>query len=55
MQLAEVPNPPMRFLAGSVAVSLAEEKLAAMHADFENWKQLSLSTDGDYTDSTLGS
>jgi NAD(P)-dependent dehydrogenase (short-subunit alcohol dehydrogenase family) len=54
MQLADVPNPPLRFLAGSLAVNLAEEKLAAMHAEFENWKQLSLSTDGDYSDSTLG-
>jgi NAD(P)-dependent dehydrogenase (short-subunit alcohol dehydrogenase family) len=54
VQLADEPNPPMRFLAGSVAFTAAEEKLAAMRTEFEKWKELSVSTDGDYTDSTLG-
>jgi NAD(P)-dependent dehydrogenase (short-subunit alcohol dehydrogenase family) len=54
VRLANEPNPPMRFLAGSVAVNAAEEKLAAMRTEFEKWRELSVSTDGDYTDSTLG-
>ena len=54
MRLAEEPNPPMRFLAGTVAVNAAEEKLAGMRTEFEKWRKLSVSTDGDYTDSSLG-
>ena len=54
VRLAEEPNPPMRFLAGTVALNAAEEKLAGMRAEFEKWKKLSVSTDGDYTDSSLG-
>jgi NAD(P)-dependent dehydrogenase (short-subunit alcohol dehydrogenase family) len=54
LQLAEEPNPPMRFLAGSVAVTAAEEKLATMRTEFEKWRRLSVGTDGDYTDSSLG-
>src|SRR6516162_9118974 len=54
VRLANEPNPPLRFLAGSVAVNAAEEKLAAMRTEFEKWRELSVSTDGDYTDSTLG-
>ena len=45
---------PMRFLAGTVAFNFAEEKLAGMRAEFEKWKAMSLSTDGDYSDSSLG-
>jgi NAD(P)-dependent dehydrogenase (short-subunit alcohol dehydrogenase family) len=54
VRLADEPNPPMRFLAGTVAFNAAEEKLAGMRAEFEKWKKLSMSTDGDYTDSSLG-
>jgi NAD(P)-dependent dehydrogenase (short-subunit alcohol dehydrogenase family) len=54
VRLADVPNPPLRFLAGSVALGAAEEKLAGMRAEFEKWRELSVSTDGDYTDSNLG-
>jgi hypothetical protein len=31
-----------------------KEKLAGMLAEFEKWRQLSVSTDGDYADSNLG-
>jgi NAD(P)-dependent dehydrogenase (short-subunit alcohol dehydrogenase family) len=55
VRLAEVPDPPLRFLAGSVAISLAEEKLAEMRTEFEKWKELSLSTDVENFDSTFGS
>jgi NAD(P)-dependent dehydrogenase (short-subunit alcohol dehydrogenase family) len=54
VRLADESNPPLRFLAGTVAVSAAEEKLRAMRTEFEKWRQLSVSTDGDYTDSSLG-
>jgi NAD(P)-dependent dehydrogenase (short-subunit alcohol dehydrogenase family) len=54
VRLAGEPNPPLRFLAGSVAFNTAEEKLAGMRTEFVKWKDLSLSTDGDYADSTLG-
>jgi NAD(P)-dependent dehydrogenase (short-subunit alcohol dehydrogenase family) len=54
VRLADEPNPPMRFLAGTVAFNAAEEKLAGMRAEFEKWKKLSASTDGDYPDSSLG-
>ena len=54
MRLADEENPPLRFLAGTVAVNAAEEKLANMRTEFEKWRELSVSTDGDYTDSSLG-
>lgn len=54
VRLAEEPNPPMRFLAGAVAVNFAEEKLAEVRTEFEKWRELSLRTDGDYRDSSLG-
>jgi NAD(P)-dependent dehydrogenase (short-subunit alcohol dehydrogenase family) len=54
LRLADESNPPMRFLAGTVAVTAAEEKLGAMRTEFEKWRELSVSTDGDYTDSSLG-
>src|SRR5215831_10367917 len=54
VQLADERNPPLRFLAGTVAVNTAQEKLAGMRTDFEKWRELSVSTDGDYTDSRLG-
>jgi NAD(P)-dependent dehydrogenase (short-subunit alcohol dehydrogenase family) len=54
VRLADEPNPPLRFLAGALAVNATEEKLRVMRAEFEKRKELSLSTDGDYTDSRLG-
>ena len=40
----------MRFLAGSLAVNAADEKLAGMRVEIEAWRQLSLGTDGNYSD-----
>jgi NAD(P)-dependent dehydrogenase (short-subunit alcohol dehydrogenase family) len=51
VSLAETHTPPLRFLAGSVAVSAAEAKLASMRDEFDRWRQLSVSTDGNYSDS----
>jgi NAD(P)-dependent dehydrogenase (short-subunit alcohol dehydrogenase family) len=48
VRLANESQPPMRFLAGTIAVQAAEEKLAGMRAEIERWRQLSLGTDGDY-------
>jgi hypothetical protein len=38
----------MRFLAGSIAVSAAEQKLSAARAELEKWRQLSAGTDGEF-------
>jgi NAD(P)-dependent dehydrogenase (short-subunit alcohol dehydrogenase family) len=51
VQLATDPQPPMRFLAGTIAVQAAEEKLAGMRAEIDRWRQLSVGTDGNYATS----
>jgi NAD(P)-dependent dehydrogenase (short-subunit alcohol dehydrogenase family) len=48
VQLANEPEPPIRFLAGTIAVQAAEEKLAGMRAEIDRWRQLSIGTDGNY-------
>ncbi|NWA35776.1 SDR family NAD(P)-dependent oxidoreductase [Pseudomonas sp. C6002] len=45
VQLAVLAAPPLRFVAGSDAVSAVELKLCQVHADLERWSSLSLSTD----------
>jgi NAD(P)-dependent dehydrogenase (short-subunit alcohol dehydrogenase family) len=45
VQLAALAAPPLRFVAGSDAVSVVEAKLGQVHADLEHWRSLSLSTD----------
>jgi hypothetical protein len=56
VSLAETDTPQLRFLAGSAAVSAAEAKLARMRDEFDRCRQLSLSTDGNYSDSaSMGS
>jgi NAD(P)-dependent dehydrogenase (short-subunit alcohol dehydrogenase family) len=49
VRLANEASPPMRFIAGSVALSAAEQKLAAMRAELDRWRQLSASTDGEFS------
>jgi hypothetical protein len=39
----------MRFLAGSVAVTAAEQKLTGMREEFDKWRDLSASTDGEFS------
>jgi NAD(P)-dependent dehydrogenase (short-subunit alcohol dehydrogenase family) len=51
VSLAKTDEPPLRFLGGSVAVVVAEEKLASMRNEFHRWRQLSISTDGNFADS----
>ena len=49
VRLASEAKPPMRFIAGSVAVNAADAKLAGMRAELDSWRQLSVSTDGNYS------
>jgi NAD(P)-dependent dehydrogenase (short-subunit alcohol dehydrogenase family) len=46
LQLADLPDPPVRFAAGSDAHTLLMKKLERMHAEVERWAALSRSTDG---------
>ena len=46
--LASDTHPPMRFIAGSVAVNTAEAKLAGMQAELNHWRALGVGADGDY-------
>jgi len=48
VRLANEAHPPMRFIAGSIAVDAAEAKLAGMRAELDSWRRLSVSTDGNY-------
>lgn len=48
VRLASEANPPMRFIAGTIAVDAADAKLADMRAELDSWRRLSLSTDGNY-------
>ncbi|HVO04756.1 MAG TPA: oxidoreductase [Candidatus Cybelea sp.] len=45
VQLAGEAKPPMRFLAGAMAVDVANAKLKGMLAEFDRWRALSLGTD----------
>jgi NAD(P)-dependent dehydrogenase (short-subunit alcohol dehydrogenase family) len=48
VRLANEAKPPMRFIAGSIAVDAADIKLAAMRGELDGWRLLSVSTDGSY-------
>jgi hypothetical protein len=48
VKLAREPKPPLRFIAGSIAVNAADIKLAAMQAESKQWRDVSVSTDGAY-------
>jgi hypothetical protein len=48
VDLANEAAPPVRFIAGSVAVNAADAKLAGMQAELDRWRALSVATDGDY-------
>jgi NAD(P)-dependent dehydrogenase (short-subunit alcohol dehydrogenase family) len=45
VRLASEAQPPMRFVAGSIAVDAADAKLAAMQSEFDVWRPLGVSTD----------
>ncbi|PPU98132.1 SDR family NAD(P)-dependent oxidoreductase [Xanthomonas hyacinthi] len=45
VQLAGQPDPPLRFLAGAMAVEAATTKLNGMLAEIARWRELSIGTD----------
>jgi NAD(P)-dependent dehydrogenase (short-subunit alcohol dehydrogenase family) len=45
LKLAAAENPPAHLLLGSDALKLAGEKLEALKAEFQSWKDTTLSTD----------
>jgi NAD(P)-dependent dehydrogenase (short-subunit alcohol dehydrogenase family) len=53
VRLANEATPPMRFLAGSIAVKAADEKLAGMQEEIAHWRDLSVSTDGNCENSNV--
>jgi NAD(P)-dependent dehydrogenase (short-subunit alcohol dehydrogenase family) len=54
VELARHPAPPMRFLAGSVALSAAKDKLSSAVREIDKWSRLTLSTDGDFASTSIG-
>jgi hypothetical protein len=46
LMLAEEPNPPLRYVAGSDAVEKLDAKLRSVSEELAKWRDLSLSTDG---------
>jgi len=48
VHLASEPEPPMRFVAGSIAFDSIQAKLVDMQSELEHWRPLSVGTDGDY-------
>ena len=48
MRLASEPAPPMRFVAGSIAIDAISAKLVHVQTELEQWRPLSVGTDGDY-------
>jgi NAD(P)-dependent dehydrogenase (short-subunit alcohol dehydrogenase family) len=48
VRLANEAEPPMRFIAGSIAVNAADAKLVGMQAELDRWREVSVSTDGSY-------
>jgi len=48
LQLAASERPPIRFLAGSDAVEVAENKIATLSQELAAYRQLSISTDGEF-------
>lgn len=46
--LANADNPPVRWTAGTDAVAMVEGKIASLQAELAAWRDLSLSTDGDF-------
>jgi len=48
VQLAGEPEPPLRFVAGSIAFDSISTKLVDMQTELEHWRPLSVGTDGHY-------
>jgi hypothetical protein len=50
LELAETAEPPLRFVAGSLAWTALDNKLRDMKAEIDRFRDLSVGTDGDYAD-----
>jgi len=48
VRLAGEPEPPLRFVAGSIAVDSISAKLVDMQTEIDRWRPLSVGTDGRY-------
>ena len=48
VRLAAEPEPPLRFVAGSIALDVIQAKLVTMQAELAHWQTLTVSTDGAY-------
>jgi NAD(P)-dependent dehydrogenase (short-subunit alcohol dehydrogenase family) len=48
VQLANEAKPPLRFAAGSDAVKISSSKHQALMTELDRWRELSVSTDGNY-------
>jgi NAD(P)-dependent dehydrogenase (short-subunit alcohol dehydrogenase family) len=48
VRLASEPEPPMRFVGGSIAFDSIKAKLIDMQTELQQWRPLSVGTDGDY-------
>lgn len=49
IKLADVEKPPVSFVAGSDAVEMAMEAITAQKAQIDSWRDLSVSTDGTWS------
>lgn len=54
VELAGRPDAPLRFAAGSDAVAVVEGKIASLRAELDAWRELSVTTDGDYAPEVQG-
>ncbi len=48
VRLVSEPEPPMRFVAGSIAFDSISAKLVHMQTELAHWRPLSVGTDGDH-------
>jgi len=48
VRLASEAQPPMRFVAGTIAFDSIKVKLDTMQAELERWRPLSVGTDGEF-------
>jgi NAD(P)-dependent dehydrogenase (short-subunit alcohol dehydrogenase family) len=46
--LVEAPKQPVRWAAGSDALGMVQSKITSLQAELDAWKDLTLSTDGDF-------
>lgn len=52
VRLSQVENPPVSFVAGSDAVQVATDAIKARQEQIEQWRELSVSTDGNWSRAT---